>query len=180
MFFKSIEDAHRTLSPPVVAAIGVFDGVHVGHVQLVRIARSIVGDDGCVMVLTFDPHPGSVLHPEKAPQRLSTRSQRKHLLKEAGADEIVFIDPTPDFLNQEPQQFLTAIVDPHQPDAIIEGPDFRFGRHRAGSVETLRELESIHPYRTIVIDPVEMEMTDQHIVRVSSSIIRWLLSLIHI
>lgn len=152
--------------------IGNFDGVHLGHVQLVRTARAAVGDDGRVVVLCFDPHPASVLHPEQAPKRLSTCDERADLLKAAGADEVTCINPTLEFLSQEPEQFLTSMVDPYKPQVIVEGPDFRFGHRRAGSVETLRKLEKKHGFRTIVIDPVELAMTDHHLVRVSSSIIR--------
>ena len=59
---------------------------------------------------------------------------------------------------------------------IVEGPDFRFGRHREGCPETLRQLETEYGYRTIIIDPVEAALTDQHVVRVSSSLIRWLVA----
>ncbi|MDY7109698.1 MAG: riboflavin kinase [Planctomycetota bacterium] len=151
--------------------IGNFDGVHVGHVQLVRTARSIVSDDGRVVVLSFDPHPITVLRGGD-PGRLTTFAERTRLLKEVGADEVVPLNPTPQFLSQEPEQFLTAVIDPYRPGVIVEGPDFHFGRGRAGSVQTLRELEGKHGYRTVVIDPVEIALTDQKLVRVSSTMVR--------
>ncbi|UCD75085.1 MAG: riboflavin biosynthesis protein RibF [Phycisphaerales bacterium] len=162
--------------PPLTAiTIGNFDGVHVGHIQLVRMARAAVGDEGHVIVLSFDPHPASILHPEQVPQRLSTCEQRSRLLKQVGADEITCLQPTLEFLQQEPEEFLTTTVNPYRPDVIVEGPDFRFGHGRAGTVQTLRSLEARHGFHTVVIDPVEIALSDHSLVRVSSSVIRWLL-----
>ncbi len=162
------------MSGSTAIIIGNFDGVHVGHMQLVRVARSVVGDDGRVIALSFDPHPLTVLRGSD-PGRLSTMPERTRDLRRAGADDVVALEPTVAFLHQEPEEFLTTIIDPYRPDAIVEGPDFRFGRDREGTVQTLRTLESRHGYRTIVIDPVEMPLTDHSIVTVSSTMIRWLL-----
>jgi riboflavin kinase/FMN adenylyltransferase len=160
--------------PATAIMIGNFDGVHVGHVQLIRTARAVVGEDGRVVAFSFDPHPISVLRGH-APGRLTTFAERQRLLEDAGIDEVVALNPTRQFLSQEPEQFLASIIVPHQPAAIVEGPDFRFGKRRSGSVETLRELETKYGYRTIVIHPVELPLVDQSLVRVSSTMIRWLL-----
>jgi len=162
------------MPPHVALTIGNFDGVHLAHVQLVRVARAAVGDDGHVIVLSFDPHPVTVLK-GRQPGRLTTFPERARLLEDAGADRVVALKPSRAFLNQDPEQFLTAVIDPYRPKVIVEGPDFHFGRGRSGSVRTLRELESNHGYRTIVIDPVELPLTDHHLVRVSSTTIRWLI-----
>jgi riboflavin kinase / FMN adenylyltransferase len=69
-----------------------------------------------------------------------------------------------------------SIAESHSPSYIVEGPDFRFGRDRQGSIETLQAYESLFGYRTIVIDPVEAQLRNQHVVRVSSTLLRWLLA----
>ncbi len=163
------------MAPATAITIGNFDGVHVGHVQLIRTARAAVGDDGRVIVLSFDPHPISVLAPEKAPERLSTCEQRIQLLVDAGADEVACLNPTREFLNQVPEEFLSSFVDSYQPQVIVEGPDFHFGLGRSGNVQTLRDLESLHGYRAIIIDPVDIALSDHTLVRASSSMIRWLI-----
>lgn len=160
----------------IAITIGNFDGVHRGHLALIRAGREAVGPAGRVAALVFEPHPLTVLRPQAAPARLSRFSQRKTWLLEAGADEVHPITPSQDFLRQSPEAFVAALAEQYAPAAIVEGPDFHFGRGRAGNVETLRHLETAYGYRTIVIDPVEVTLSDLSIVRVSSSMTRWLLA----
>lgn len=154
--------------------IGVFDGVHLGHVALVKAARSAAGG-GEVVAISFDPHPLRVLRPDDAPAMLSSFEQRRQWLMEAGADEVVAVRPTREFLGQSPQEFLAWLVDEYRPSVIVEGSDFGFGRDRAGTEATLRAGEASHRYRTIIIDDVEAALADQSMVRATSSLIRWLI-----
>jgi riboflavin kinase/FMN adenylyltransferase len=164
------------MTGPTALSIGNFDGVHRGHVALVEAARRAVGDAGRVVVLSFDPHPAALLRPESPVPRLSDIDRRRRWLEEAGADEVRVLVPSSSFLGQTAEQFIAGVVDEHRPAVIVEGPDFRFGRARAGTVETIRELGSQMGFEAIVIDPVEVDLADQHLVRVSSSHVRWLLT----
>ncbi len=154
--------------------IGAFDGVHLGHAELVKQARAAVGEDGQVAALTFDPHPLRVLRPESAPPLLSTFRQRRRWLTDAGADDVVALEPTVELLHRSPESFLEWIAAEHAPQFIVEGRDFRFGRGRAGSIDTLRQLEPRFGYRTVVVDDVYAAISDQSEVRVTSSLVRWL------
>ena len=156
--------------------VGNFDGVHRGHVRLLETARDAVGSEGRVVVLSFDPHPRSVLQPGRAPARLTTFSQRAAQLREHGADEVIRLDPGDGLLKLTPEAFIRSVAEKHRPSFIVEGPDFRFGRDRVGTVKTLREHESAFNFRTCVIDPVDAVLTDRSIVKVSSSLFRWLTS----
>ena len=69
--------------------IGNFDGLHLGHRELVRTARGQVGPDGRVLALVFEPHPAQVLRPESVPPRLTTADGRRSLLVQAGVDEVI-------------------------------------------------------------------------------------------
>ncbi len=160
---------------PRAVIIGALDGVHLGHAGLVKAARAAVGAGGTVTAITFDPHPLSVLRPEAAPPRISTFGQRRHWLRAAGADEVEALEPTPALLAQEPRQFVEWLVASYAPQVIVEGHDFRFGRGRAGSVETLRQLEADFKYRTVVVDDVYAPLVDQTMVRVTSTLVRWML-----
>ena len=155
--------------------IGNFDGVHVGHARLTNEARTAAGADGHVTALAFDPHPMTVLRPDATAKRLSTFDQRRRWLTEAGADEVVQLRPTAELLSLEPADFLAWVADEYQPDLIVEGDGFRFGRARAGSAQTLRRYEATHGYRTIIIPAVQATLSDHSVVRASSSLLRWLL-----
>ncbi|MHC4767165.1 MAG: bifunctional riboflavin kinase/FMN adenylyltransferase [Planctomycetota bacterium] len=155
-------------------SIGAFDGVHLGHQALIRAARSAVGDGGRVLVLAFEPHPLRLIRPREVPGRLSGFPQRRRWLMETGADDVVALEPTTELLSRSPRDFLDWLCTEHAPGLIVEGADFRFGRGRAGSVETLQQHERIYGYRTVVVGDVETALGDHSRVRVASSLIRWL------
>ncbi|TVQ81620.1 MAG: bifunctional riboflavin kinase/FMN adenylyltransferase [Phycisphaeraceae bacterium] len=159
-----------------VLTIGNFDAVHKGHAALIHRARAIAGEGARVVALAFDPHPISQIAPGREPPRLSTFSQRETWLRQAGADEVHRLEPTPDLLSQTPETFIRQMVDRFAPTAIVEGPDFHFGRARSGTIDTLSELGRRHAFEVVIVPPVEVDLTDQSIVTASSSIIRWLLS----
>ncbi len=164
---------------PTVLTIGNFDGVHLGHAALVRRARELAGPaaaGGRVVVLSFDPHPLTAIRPEIAPKRLTPFERRAGLLRALGADEVVRLEPTPDFLALEPERFVERLAAEHAPAALVEGDDFRFGRGRSGDVETLRALGRRHGFEVAVLPPVQVALTDQTIVRASSTMVRWLLA----
>lgn len=163
------------MSSKTVLCIGTFDAVHRGHQALVATAQGIAGTGGSVIILSFDPHPLATLRPDKTPQRLTTFEQRSEYLRNAGAVDVVRLTPSRDLLSQSPQQFVSDLVDQYHPTAFVEGPDFRFGKGRAGSIETLRELGGKHGFAVSAIEPVTCVLTDQSEVRASSSLLRWCL-----
>lgn len=154
------------------AVIGNFDGVHVGHRHLFRLAREAAGA-GRVVAVTFEPHPAATLDPARAPVRLTTAEERREALRSfAGADDVVELRPTRELLGLAPEPFLVDLLGKVPFGALVEGPDFRFGHGRAGSVETLRELGARHGFRMIVAPPVEVELADGTRCEVRSSTIR--------
>ncbi|MCA9296639.1 MAG: riboflavin biosynthesis protein RibF [Phycisphaerales bacterium] len=155
--------------------IGNFDGVHRAHAELVRTARQAVGPTGRVVVMTFEPHPIAILRPDMAPERLSTTAERRRRLEAAGADAVIQVTTTRELLSMTAEAFLEDVLMRHAPDVVVEGPDFHFGRGRSGTVETLRAFGADHGFETIVLEPVEVALSDQTIVTVSSSMVRWLL-----
>lgn len=157
-------------------SIGNFDAVHQGHVALINEARQAVGSKGRVEMWSFDPSPASVLRKDVHIDRLTTFSQRRTLLLEAGADEVVRIEPTMELLNLPPEEYISKITTEVSPTYIVEGEGFRFGHHRAGTIETLRELGKEFNFELIEVTGVEVTLEDHSIVRASSSMVRWLLN----
>lgn len=173
---------NTTHSPPLIGlTIGNFDGVHLGHLELVRRARLAVGPEGRVVALAFHPHPASVIRPDHVPEALTTLPQRTRLLESVGVDEVVRLNPTSELLATDPAAFIQQVARHHNPAVIVEGADFRFGSKRAGDVALLVALGSRLGqlglgFETIVVDPVQVSLSDASLVKASSTIVRWLLA----
>lgn len=124
-----------------VVAVGNFDGVHRGHAALIAAARELAGVERAVVPVTFDPHPLVLLAPERYQPPLTTVAERTRLLHEIGADHVVVLHTTPALLALTPEVFFQRIIrGALNARGLIEGFNFRFGRDRAGSNETLRTL----------------------------------------
>jgi riboflavin kinase/FMN adenylyltransferase len=154
------------------AVIGNFDGVHVGHRHLFRLAREAAGG-GAVVAVTFEPLPAATLDPARAPIRLTNADERREALRTlAGADRVVELNPTRELLGLSPEAFLDELRREVPFDAIVEGPDFRFGHRRSGSLETLREVGARVGFAVIVAAPVEVVLANGTRCEVRSATIR--------
>ena len=122
-----------------VVVIGNFDGVHRGHVALLREARALEPAAPLVAV-TFWPHPMSVVRPDQAPLLLTTLPHRVELLRAAGADDVVVVEFTAEVASWSAEQFVREVLDPLHPRRVVVGQNFRFGFRAAGTVETLAAL----------------------------------------
>ncbi len=150
-----------------VIAPGNHDGVHLGHQALVRTAREHARAHGLrAVALTFDPHPATLLAPARAPTPLTTVARRTELLRAAGADDVLVQPFTREFAALDPEAFLQTLLD-YSARALVVGPDFRFGRDRAGEVALLQQFGARHGLAVIVEPPVRIG--DE---RVSSSAVR--------
>jgi len=172
---RPIPYPHRFMQRRSAIAIGNFDGVHLGHRRLLHEARAAAGQNGIVTAIVFFPHPLAVIRPHSAPGAITTLDQRLRSLRDAGADGIDVIEPTPEFLRLEPADFLRRVVADHNPSHIVEGPDFRFGRDRAGDVALLERAGCDLGYETLIIEPIEVPLSDHALVRASSTMVRWLI-----
>jgi len=117
-------------------AIGIFDGVHRGHQQILAEAAK----HGPVTVLTFDPHPTSVFAPERTPSSLVSLADRIALLKENGAENVVVIPFTKEFASKTPTEFINEIlVKELGATHVTVGSNFTFGHKAAANVDYLKE-----------------------------------------
>jgi riboflavin kinase/FMN adenylyltransferase len=154
-------------------AIGNFDGVHRGHVEIVRrllVRAESVG--GPAIVFTFDPHPVRLLRPHECPPPLTWTERKAELLAANGVDWIVAYPTDEALLNLSAQEFFERIVrGTLSARALVEGPNFYFGHNREGTVARLAELAAAAGISLDVVPPVEMDGS-----LVSSSRVRQLLA----
>ena len=128
---------------PVSLALGVFDGVHIGHQKVIETAVQRAHEcGGKAIVVTFEPHPIQVLAPEKAPMRiLATVEHKALLLEKLDVDVLLVAEFTPDFAKQSASDFFSLIHHP-QLHSIAVGEDWKFGKGRDGDGSFLRRKGS--------------------------------------
>jgi riboflavin kinase/FMN adenylyltransferase len=154
-------------SQPAVVTPGNHDGVHLGHRALLSAARAHAASHGLrVRALTFDPHPAAVLAPDRAPTPLTTLARRRELLLRAGAEEVQVQAFDHAFAALRPEAFLEQLWESGA-RAVVVGPDFRFGKGRAGDLALLRRWGAERGMDVLIEEPVEVDGE-----RVSSSVIR--------
>lgn len=120
--------------------IGVFDGLHRGHAELVARAVESGRERGVPTVLmTFDPHPMEVVYPGSHPAQLTTLTRRAELAEQAGVDVFLVIPFTTDFMKLTPERYIhELLVERLHVVEVVVGENFTFGRKAAGDVDTLR------------------------------------------
>ena len=157
--------------------IGNFDGVHIGHQELLAGAARLAGAGrGPTVVLTLHPHPMRIINAEKMPEPICRMDEKLKWLSQAGAD-IVIVQPSRiDIFQLSPEQFIDQLVLKYlQPKWIVEGQSFRFGLNRAGDINTLRELGQTRNFQVLAVPPVQADLGPDGSFTVSSSLIRELL-----
>ena len=102
----------RSAPGGAVMSVGNFDGIHRGHRRILEVARGLRQEKGGELVaVTFEPHPLTVLRPEKAPPRLTPSSLKRELLAEAGVDRLVVLPPTREVLDLAAEEFWAILRD---------------------------------------------------------------------
>jgi riboflavin kinase/FMN adenylyltransferase len=122
--------------------IGNFDGVHRGHARIIeRLLAKAREVDGPAVVFTFDPHPVRLLRPQEAPPPLTWTDRKAQLLDELGVTAVIAYPTDEELLSLSPQQFFDRVVrEKLAVRAMVEGPNFFFGRGRAGNIDVLGQL----------------------------------------
>ncbi len=160
-----------------VLTIGNFDGVHLGHQEIINAARKLADQRHSDLVLmTFEPHPVAILYPEKAPGVLTPIALKKHLLNQFGVDCLVILESSYRILNLSPESFVDEfLAHSVKPDVVVEGEDFNFGYGRSGNVRILKELGQKFSFEIVIVPGKEIKLADEQTARVSSTLIRHLL-----
>ena len=143
----------ENLKSRYVLALGMFDGVHVGHqALLLQAARTAKELQALTVAFTFTDAPGKILHLPVT--RLSTPEQRCEWLKEAGADRVDMVDFTRELADLSPEQFIDYLRQRYNIAALAAGFNYTFGKHGAGNAKTLCELGRKHSFPVIIVEPV--------------------------
>ncbi len=152
-----------------VLTIGVFDGVHRGHAQLISRAVAAAEKRGVPSVLmTFDPHPMEVVRPGSHPAQLTTLTRRAELAEELGIDVFCVMPFTQDFMKLTPGEYVhDLLVERLHVTEVVVGDNFTFGKKAAGTVDTMRELGERFGFE---VDGVTL--LGEHAVTFSSTYIR--------
>lgn len=136
---------------PAVIALGVFDGVHLGHQTLVRDTIAIAQTTRVAScVLTFDRDPDQVVTPERAAPQLTSLDDKIALLRSIGPDAILVVPFNEWLAHLTPVDFcIDVLLDASQPVACVVGHDFRFGHHASGDADTLHALGDLHGFHVV-------------------------------
>jgi len=135
------ELASYTPDSPTLLTLGVFDGVHKGHLSLIEtLKRQATVQHLLPSVVTFSPHPAEVLHPGENLPLLTSVDERIELLRTAGVPLVVPLTFTRELSRCGPEEFVGLLIRHLRMSGLVLGPDFSLGRDRAGTIATLQAL----------------------------------------
>src|SRR6185369_9904281 len=154
--FHGTENAD--IARPTVLTLGVFDGLHLGHQLIMKIVVDRARAIGAVpTVVTFEPHPRAVLHPESAPPMLQTFEQRIEGMRFFGIEQVVVLEFTRELAAVPAEEFVRRfLLDDLAARAVYLGRGFAFGKGRSGNIELLRELSARFGFEADEVAEVEL------------------------
>src|SRR5205809_6314651 len=149
---RSISELSR-LPGPLFLAIGVFDGVHLGHQAVISTsAEHARMASGTPVVVTFDPHPEKVLRPQAATHLLTATPHKIALIRELGVAHLLIIKFDKQFAATEPEDFVAELVTHSKPlREICVGHEWSFGKNRRGNLDLLHKLGAESNFEVICI-----------------------------
>lgn len=153
--FRSVGELPGDFGPCAIT-IGNFDGVHIGHQQIVRRLAAVAHEHGWkAAALTFDPHPTRLVAPARAPRLLTTPEQRARLMLDQGLDEVLILPFTPEIAELTPEEFVREILSGKlHARTVLVGDNFRFGNRAAGDAHALQELGHKYGFSTEIIQAI--------------------------
>ncbi len=152
---RIIREPREFPASAAVAALGMFDGVHIGHQALIRRAVALARELGAKSVVcTFDRHPLSVLCPDKAPVPLLSLDENLEKFRRLGADYALVQAFTAEYGATAPEDFLRVLARDMRAAAIVAGENYTFGAGGRGNAALIRSLAGELGYRAEIVPPV--------------------------
>ncbi len=156
-----------------IVTIGTFDGVHLGHQQIIkRLVELKKKQGGEIVLFTFAPHPRKVLFPEQSDLKLITTTQEKcELLQQFGVDHVLVYPFTKEFSQMQAQDYISDIIAKGlKTKTLVIGYDHRFGSNREGNIETLKQFASTHQFNVEEIPAQEINQLNISSTRIRKAI----------
>ena len=149
------------LRGPLFTAIGVFDGVHLGHQAVISTSAEHAREaGGTPVVVTFDPHPAKVLRPDKATHLLTATQHKIALIRDLGVAHLLVVHFDREFAATPPEVFVQELVTHSKPlREICVGHEWSFGKNRAGNLALLQKLGAQYDFNVVGIKPVAVNGT---------------------
>ena len=139
----------------IVVALGMFDGLHIGHQEIIQTAvRKAQEINGTALVFSFANHPRSVIAPEGAPHRIGSSAMRFRILKNLRVDALVEIPFTSDFAKTTADDFINLLQRYFAPQYIVVGKNYTFGRGGRGTTAFLQEKSKMYRFQLIICPSV--------------------------
>jgi len=161
-----------SLSKKTYIALGSFDGLHLGHMRLIKECINLAKkNNGLSMVFTFKNHPLTVINPDKAPKLLMDNDNKASILRSVGIDILSLVDFNRELMETSAEDFIENLVNNFNLGGVVVGFNYRFGHKNQGDVNLLRELSIKYNFTVKIMDPLE---SNEQLI--SSSRIRTLIS----
>ena len=146
---------------PVFLAIGVFDGVHLGHQAVISTAaRHAAEAGGTAVVVTFDPHPTKILRPQESPRLLTATQHKIALIRDLGVSHLLVLKFDRELAATPPADFVRQLVEAARPlREICVGQEWSFGKNRAGNLALLTTLGAEMGFNVVGVQPVMSQGT---------------------
>jgi riboflavin kinase/FMN adenylyltransferase len=163
-----IEEETKISNRFVYATIGAFDGVHIGHQQLIQsMVKQAHKDSASSLVVTFHPHPVVLLRSLSMPFYISTPSEKESIFRQLGVDFVLDLKFSKKMAGMDPHEFIDLLLNQYPISQLWLGKDFTLGKNRAGNLAVLGEIGKEKGFSVIECPFIE----DDH-GKVSSSEIR--------
>ena len=135
-------------------ALGSFDGLHYGHLSLVRKTVEVAKkNNGKSMVFTYKNHPKTIVKPDSVPKLIMDLDTKLEYLEEENIDIVVLRNFTKEFMSMEAEDFIRLLCEDYNVKGIVVGFNFRFGHKNLGNVELLKSLQNKYGYELYIMEP---------------------------
>ena len=139
-------------------ALGSFDGLHLGHLSLIRKVRNEAEKNGGKsIVYTFKNHPRAVLNKNDAPKLLMSNEEKARILEECNIDMLYFQEFDDEFMKMTPEEFIKFLIEKFNAKGIVVGFNYKFGYRNMGDINLLKKFQKNYGFQLFIMEPCNYE-----------------------